>query len=177
MRVQNVGSDSVAFTLQGTFYEFKSSAILEFSDKLETEIKEILKLFPNLVIVSDNAIVEARLEAVEEAVISGGVGMKVEGTTDEPFEVSLDGFEYVFPSAQNVVFLLKSDSGEVELDTIGAGGFVGQITYLVGQDDTDYVRLINGALLSINGAYDITAKRTLQLVWDGFKFIELGRSL
>jgi len=72
---------------------------------------------------------------------------------------------------------LQSDSGE-KTASIANGGAPGQMLILMGVSDTNYVTLTNNAgyvdlIEALN--FSFMADNTMQLIWNGTKWIELHR--
>jgi len=77
------------------------------------------------------------------------------------------------------IIILEGSPGAVDVvanPQVAAGTSLGQILYLVGNDDTNTVKLEDTNGLRLNGEYTMVEGSVLQLLWNGTLWNEVTRN-
>jgi len=81
-------------------------------------------------------------------------------------------------TTNQIIFVESSISGETIVSAnpqIQGGTVIGQMMFLVGADDTDYITLNDGTGLALNGPWSSLLTNVLTLFWNGTVWCEMGR--
>lgn len=102
----------------------------------------------------------------------------VQGEVNTPLSIGATDEIPPGSEARRLMFIV-SDGGAIVSTAnpqVAAGVRMGQELWVQGTSDTDYITLINGNGLALNGNCDLVDRQTLRLFWDGIVWVEISRN-
>lgn len=109
---------------------------------------------------------------------SGGGGKVVTGSMGSPIQVEAADTIATTAGSDEEIYV-ESDGGRVELTSnpqLAAGTVDGETKLIIGTSNTDYIVLVDGNGLKLNGDWQSLLDHTLTLRWNGTIWVDKGRS-
>jgi hypothetical protein len=102
----------------------------------------------------------------------------ITGSLASPIEISA-ATTIATISGVNQDIYIRSNSGFVTLTSnpqMEVGTINGEIKTLIGTSDTNYIRIVDGNGMKLNGFWESYLDNTLTLRWNGTIWVEIGRN-